>query len=241
MRTVQEDKYYVMVVLINCVCEGDAAAAQEQLARIVRMYQDLDYNEKLEAYVCLAEELNALLLYKAQGFKVNFVESDALYRKLRREIRRCDSHSAIQTLLREIVDVYSGMIRRGSRRRYSNLIRSCLEHIDQHYQEPLTVTGEAERLAVAQSYLSHRFVQEMGCNFTAYVNSVRIRYACILLERLQLPIQQVAEKVGFASANYFARVFRQQMGMTPRQYRECKQKGRRAGEEGAENSGYSSK
>lgn len=53
--------------------------------------------------------------------------------------------------------------------------------------------------------------------------------------------QQVAEKVGFASANYFARVFRQQMGMTPRQYRECKQKGRRAGKEGAEISGYSSK
>lgn len=123
-----------------------------------------------------------------------------------------------------MVDCYLQLIRDHSRRQYSNLIRACLDYIDFHYAEPITLASEATRLSVSASYLSSRFMQETGENFVTYVNSVRIRYACTLLEKLQIPMQKVAELCGFSSSNYFAGVFHQQLNISPTEYRKRAQK-----------------
>ena len=123
-----------------------------------------------------------------------------------------------------MVTDYLKLIRDYSRRHYSNLIRASLDYIDFHFAEQITLVGLAERFSVSDTYLSSRFMQETGMNFVTYLNTVRIRYACTLLEKLQISMQKVAELCGFSSSNYFARVFHQQMGISPTSYRKQVQK-----------------
>jgi len=52
----------------------------------------------------------------------------------------------------------------------------------------------------------------------AYLNRYRLRRARALLEASDKSITEVALAVGFSSSSYFARVFREEMGVSPRAY-----------------------
>jgi transcriptional regulator GlxA family with amidase domain len=78
----------------------------------------------------------------------------------------------------------------------------------------------AERLEVSKAHLSRCFSQKLGVSPAKYITHVRIAYAKLLLQDESLTISNVAEAAGFACANYFAKVFRRETGMSPTQYLE---------------------
>jgi two-component system response regulator YesN len=58
----------------------------------------------------------------------------------------------------------------------------------------------------------------MRVTLGTYLNRYRVRQAKRLLEAGDSNITQVAMEVGFATGGYFARVFRQEVGVTPSAY-----------------------
>ncbi|MBO5218364.1 MAG: helix-turn-helix transcriptional regulator [Clostridia bacterium] len=66
------------------------------------------------------------------------------------------------------------------------------------------------------SYFCTMFKENFGMPFKQYLNAHRIEYAKTWYRGL--PLTEMAEKLGFSDYNYFARVFRQQTGMTPIEY-----------------------
>ncbi len=60
-------------------------------------------------------------------------------------------------------------------------------------------------------------------NFTEYCQSLRLERACALLKDTALPINAIAEAVGYqrGSTVYFRTTFKAVYGVTPRQYREA--------------------
>ena len=59
----------------------------------------------------------------------------------------------------------------------------------------------------------------MGMPPMQYVNSYRIEKAQTLLKNTDRSITDIALAVGFDDASYFARIFKKQTGMTPREYK----------------------
>jgi two-component system response regulator YesN len=98
-------------------------------------------------------------------------------------------------------------------------IENIVEYICMHFMEHISLGSVAEKFFINPDYLCRLFRQETGVNFTNYLTNLRIRYACELLKNSELPIHLIAEQCGFQSYFYFARVFKQQMGVTPTQYR----------------------
>ena len=76
----------------------------------------------------------------------------------------------------------------------------------------------ADRLEVTQEYLTRCFCRAIGITPGKYLNRVRIENARILLREGGHSIQFVSDACGFTNCNYFARVFRNSVGMTPREY-----------------------
>lgn len=77
----------------------------------------------------------------------------------------------------------------------------------------------AEKLSVNASYLSGQFKRETGETLTNYVNRKRIQKSLFFLATTNLPIQEVAARVGIYDENYFSRIFKKFQLMTPREYR----------------------
>ena len=93
--------------------------------------------------------------------------------------------------------------------------------IHEFYMEGITLGEIADRLQVTQEYLGNQFRRELGENFSAYIRNYRLRKAKELLIGTQMKQYEIAEKVGYTDAKYFARVFREHVGMSPAEYRKA--------------------
>lgn len=76
----------------------------------------------------------------------------------------------------------------------------------------------ARRLEVSQEYLTRVFLKYTGMTPGRYLTRVRIENAKLLLRQGGRSVQFVSDACGFSNANYFARVFREAVGMNPRDY-----------------------
>lgn len=93
-----------------------------------------------------------------------------------------------------------------------------LEYVEKHYREKLTLADIAHRFYVSESTISQTFRKKMGVSFYRWVTQRRLIAAKTLIEEGVL-MEEVAEKVGFADYSTFYRAFKQEYGISPRQYR----------------------
>lgn len=56
-------------------------------------------------------------------------------------------------------------------------------------------------------------------DFASFVNKYRIQFACELLKNSDEDVTQIAMKCGFSTIRNFNRVFKNEMGQTPKDYR----------------------
>lgn len=97
-------------------------------------------------------------------------------------------------------------------------VKNVIDYIDLHSEKEFTVKQLAQICHLSESRLYALFHQAMGRSPIAYRNSVRIRKAMNLLAE-PYTIDEIAARVGFSSAVYFRRVFRNIMGKLPSDYR----------------------
>ena len=107
--------------------------------------------------------------------------------------------------------------------RSKTVLKRALEYIEENYvQETLSLNTVAGEVGVSANYFSAVFSQEMEVTFIEYVTQKRMEKAKKLLEQDYMKITEIAEKCGYANANYFSKVFREGTGMTPLEYRSAR-------------------
>ena len=98
------------------------------------------------------------------------------------------------------------------------LLDEITAYIEAHYPEHLTLSDVARRFYVSESTVSHLFKQKMGVSLYRYITQRRLIAAKNrILEGL--PLEDVAEQVGFADYSSFYRAFKGEFGISPRQFR----------------------
>lgn len=118
-----------------------------------------------------------------------------------------------------MVHQYCALVNNYSRRNYSALVQFCLDYIDSHYKEPLSLDSLAKLCSVSHSYLSGLFHKETKMTVTDYINTTRIRQSMILLNTTLLSIHDIAAQCGFTDTNYYSRIFKKYHGVSPKEYR----------------------
>ena len=74
-------------------------------------------------------------------------------------------------------------------------------------------------LGISKYVLSRMFAKTFHCNFSKYLNGVRLNYAVGALENTQDTITNICLECGFESQRTFNRVFKERYKITPREYR----------------------
>jgi|GEM_PF-1005533 len=106
----------------------------------------------------------------------------------------------------------------------SSIVNQVKQYVEKHYAKNLKLKEMAELLYMNPAYLGQLFKKETGILFSHYVNDKRLQNAKKLLLRTDLPIYQVAERVGYQNVDYFICKFKERENCTPLEYKNSQRK-----------------
>ena len=100
----------------------------------------------------------------------------------------------------------------------SSISVMAVDYIQRNFTEAISLDNLAEKLGISPFYLSKIIKRSTGRNFTDLISELRIEKARELL-KTDLSIKEVTYKSGFNSQNYFSKIFRKYVGVTPTEYK----------------------
>ncbi len=102
----------------------------------------------------------------------------------------------------------------------NHLINNAIEFIKKNYQQQVGLQEAALSLNVSETHLSRLFKELVGINFLTYLNTYRINKSTDLLINTTLNINEIANKCGFITPGYFAKIFKRLLNTTPSKFRD---------------------
>jgi AraC-like DNA-binding protein len=99
------------------------------------------------------------------------------------------------------------------------IVRKAMAYLHEHYMESISLEDAAHYVSISKEYLARCFRQETGITLVTYLNRYRVDQAKALLEKGEGNLTEIALETGFSSSAYFSRVFREEVGMSPRDYK----------------------
>ena len=103
--------------------------------------------------------------------------------------------------------------------RYSPLTASCMEYVETHIKEKISLEEMARELGYTSYYLSGKFQKETGCSIGSHIKRQKVETAKQLLDSSSLTFADISEQLSFSSPSFFSSTFRKYTGMTPGEYR----------------------
>lgn len=108
------------------------------------------------------------------------------------------------------------------------LLDRLMAHIEENYTGQINISDLAKQFYVSSSTVSHLFKEKMGISFYRYVTQRRLIAAKTHIEK-GLPMEETCTRSGFADYSSFYRAFKQEFGISPRQYRSMQEAPRKGG------------
>ena len=101
------------------------------------------------------------------------------------------------------------------------LLDRVLAYMEENMTRKLSLDEVAKHFFVSESTISQVFRQKMGVSFHRCLNQRRLIAAKTLIGQ-GIPLESIGERVGFADYSTFYRAFKQEFGISPRQYRKLR-------------------
>jgi transcriptional regulator GlxA family with amidase domain len=99
------------------------------------------------------------------------------------------------------------------------VINKCQEWVAQNYQIRSPVAAMIRLAGMPVRSFMRRFTTATGMTPLDYVHALRLEEAKQMLETGDLPVEAIANEVGYEDTSFFGRLFRRKIGLTPAQYR----------------------
>ena len=93
------------------------------------------------------------------------------------------------------------------------------EYLELHLEENISLATITKEFAINRNKLNDIFMKQTSMTCLAYLLNLRLDLAKIMLTKTELPIGEISDRVGYPDPNYFTKVFKENVGMTPSQYR----------------------
>ena len=98
-------------------------------------------------------------------------------------------------------------------------INRTIEYVINHIAGPITVNDMARETNLVPQSFCRWFRQQTGQTFISFLNNARIQQACQFLVNTDLPVQEIAFRVGFDNISHFNRTFKKLCDLSPSEFR----------------------
>jgi len=145
------------------------------------------------------------------------------------EIVRCYESAEITARLRQnalllslLADLFETI---HSGRQYCAAVRQCIEYIQTHFAENITLETLGALSGYSKLHLLRLFEQDTGQTPHKWLRAIRMSHARRLLTETDLTLDGIAAACGFASVSHFKVLFREETRFTPGAYRKNARQG----------------
>lgn len=184
----------------KCICsENSPQLIEDYIAEVVHFFEKLpDVKNEEKDFFILAHRL-----------------------KTRNCLLRYESADEVKEDLLSLADRF---LQEKAQKNESDAIGQIKEYIMNNYKENLTVVNIAQKFFLNPNYLSTLFKEKVGMNLKPYIEGIRMERAKEYLLLDYMSITEIAQESGYSDPNYFTKVFKKYMGITPKQFRESEQR-----------------
>lgn len=168
------------------------------------------------------EELRALFAQKKEYLRIK--DSGELYRVLFSVVELAKdlkpSLSLDMWLAQLIITVAKLAFTRSTGTR-ADYVEAAKEYILRNYYHEIRISDIADYIHIHPAYLQRIFKKECGISIVDFLTEVRMKKAYELLVRTNMSIIDIANSVGINSQQYFNRLFKKVMKVTPKMLRDA--------------------
>lgn len=100
-------------------------------------------------------------------------------------------------------------------------IRRAVSFLLSHFREEVRLADLLDLTAMSRATFARQFRKHSGKSFSDFLNQVRLQAACRFLRETDDPVSTIALSNGFNEVTFFNRLFRREIGMTPREFRKA--------------------
>ena len=152
----------------------------------------------------------------------------ALLRALAASFRLSESDDAYELRLRSMLsEIWRMMLPLAAERlaaptgrgKSDDKLKQMMIYIHEHYAEKLSITALAGAAFVSERACYRAFQDGLHMTPYAYLQAYRLQRACHMLAHSRDSITAISQACGLGSSSYFGKIFREQLGCTPMDYR----------------------
>lgn len=213
------DRYKIEKELLSHIRNGDWKKALMEAERFMSSPIEPRLKNTLRDKKSHLTSANTLFRKAVEGNEIHPVYLHEISSKFLHVIEITTSDSGLNKLYEQMIREYCLLVQSKSRNTYSLSVRKILDYIEFNLNSPLTLKSISEKFNLSAPYISSQFKKEVGTTVIRYINQLRINDAIKLLDASSMSIQDIAAYVGIPDYNYFTKVFKKDMGVTPSDYR----------------------
>lgn len=141
-------------------------------------------------------------------------EMNRLFDRLAEAEHLCDRMSILYRIVKMLFDI--GTPKPFSR---NDALLPILQHIHTNYSQKIEIADLASVGHMSKPNLHATFKKQFGISPIAYLNKFRLSMASDMLKQTDLPINEIALRVGIPDPLYFSKIFRKMFRVSPKEYR----------------------
>lgn len=177
----------------------------------------------IDGIALLSEDQNPYNHMRCNFSSTEFI--DILFKQMLHEMHNHDygdntiCQKLLEILLIKIVRLQHLQPVATTTKRMSKECAKIKEYLDTHYAEHITLDSLTNLTHMNKYYMAHSFTKYTGLSPIQYLNEVRLKTACGLLEKTDLSISDISSTIGFSSPSYFTQSFHKKYQITPIKFR----------------------
>lgn len=135
------------------------------------------------------------------------------------KVHLCNTVNEIMQVYKDMIVFFITKMQEARKTAVSKPVADCMDYIYFHLHEDVRVQTLADHVGMNANYLSGLFKRETGQTISAYITGRRMEAAKNMLQFSNLSYAEISAVLSFSSQSYFIKVFQENVGMTPRQFR----------------------
>jgi AraC-like DNA-binding protein len=174
---------------------------------------------KLRSYKNLLLSHNTLYSYSAGKGGLSSWQCHYFSEKYAIMVENAMSIAELEEIHKKMLEEYSDPSIRVSKLENATIAEKVEHFITMNFSEDISIEEMSQKLHVHPSHLMRTFKKEKGMTISHFRNLIRIKEAKDLLTTSNLSLIEITLIVGFKNQQYFSRVFKEEQGITPKEYK----------------------